>query len=404
MSRSDFSKNSSAFFGYRKLCLNNIIDLIRINAAKTILGSGSFVTDVEDYEKSLRLGFTIGECQGNQQLRKTARKYTKNCPDIFLPEIIRKAGEVYEKNFRILQIKRLGHALNLNSCHFFLKDGTRIHYDGFNESFTLPMLASSVVKFSQQNNSVISKKEGAWIANMLIGSTSHDSYTGKDAANLCDWIRDANNKQVISISSGYDWHAIHLFFFRGFVIYCNRGYGCGINPGISVTFMPERDYIDDDIVVSLIKRHALIRSEWENRFNFSSLSKALHLLPVYYLIQKEQKIGNCTYISAKCGVRVLMALNYLINKFGDKAIPKTSDVWENAFSQTERKYKAFSSFDKVIVVEDLLNDAKYLVQEESSILSKERFRDIFYKVEQKMSYKKQRYKTVLPRFAGLLKV
>jgi len=368
--------------------------------AQKILTAGGFVQMPEDMEKPRDKGYFIGEAQGNPMLRHAARMFTGQYPEALSPDVLRRVGSVHRRNFRIIQLKRVGHVLSL-SGNVKLKDGTSFHFNGFSESFTLPMVASSVKEYSLQPGSKISPLKGKWIADHINNSASHDIYIKGTARYLRNLIRDPNYHGVVTISSGHEWHGTHIFFFRGYLIFCNRGGGCGNFPGIRVFRVPNRWLITSDIISGLIRRHAVNGAQWREKYNIPALMTKLGLKQVYYLKQRAQTTGNCTYVSTKCAVRALLALTHLIDQCGPKTIPSQYECWARAFDETKEQYKEWSRFDKNHVLEDFMKDIKFLEEEKSSLVSRKEFARIFRKVKTKISLKPEKYELLAQFFSDL---
>jgi hypothetical protein len=290
------------------------------------------------------------------------------------------------------------------SDHIRQKDGTSFHLNGFSEAFTLPMIASSVGEYSRQNDSKISEYEGSWISQLLNNTASHDSYEAGYEHFLHELITDPENRNIITIASGYDWHATHLFYWRGFLIYCNRGAGSGSEPGIQVYRVPDSKRITPDLIKGLIRRHEITTELWNEKYSIGALVLALGLEKVVHLKQKNQKTGNCTYITTKCAVRALLAIGALAEQYGNGLLPNDKGIWIKAFDQTRDKYKHWGLFDKNLVVNDLLKDRVYLDRWEDKMISQTEFRKIFRMVKEKVLAKRDHFPEAAQTLTGLQQI
>ncbi len=371
-----------------------------IQAGILFLQSGEFQLVPEDYVKRKgKRGFSICQEQGSPALRRAARLFAKDQPAFFRPSILRKIRRFHERNFRILQLKRLGHALNLDGL-LSLSDGTHTQYNGFSEAFSIPMLASSVQEYASRKESRISEKAGSWIAAILNNTSSSDLHTSGEGKELLDKMLDPNCPDPISISSGYDWHSTQLFIFRKHLIYCNRGAGSDPWPGVAVFRIPDIAKFTPGLIDALINRHSVGYHDWRQNLSLTSLTETLGLEFVYWHKQNSQKTGNCTYTSAKSGIRALLAIRFLIDKCGGRPEVFSSLEWENAFNQTRAEYQDWNDFDKNLVILDALNDASPIA--DSGFVPREQLQGVFESIQKIITQKSVRHLPVASKVSQAL--
>ncbi len=367
-------------------------------AARKILSAGAFEPMQEDFSESLDSGVTICQAQGTPSIRRAALLGFQRIPFALSPESLRFASDGLEKNFRILQLKRLGHALNL-APEVVLTENTKFLLRGFSESFTIPMITSSVLEYANQEGSLLNPDDAAWISALMQGAASNDCYRHKIPRMIGKEVKNPECKEVFAISSGYNWHVTHLFFFRGYLIYCNRGYGCGGQPGIAVYRIRNRHKVTWTLLSNLIQRHIIRKDVWDQKYSLSALINTLNLEFVYHLKQKEQVVGNCTYVSTKSAVRAALALKWIVKETGDADPAADSSFWERAFSETKESYKGWNFFDKNLVIKDFVLDLLKVQELPYKMLSPAEAQKIAGLISEKVKKKLQRYREVAHYFA-----
>src|SRR5262249_35875131 len=101
----------------------------------------AFAKDTSDTDS---YGQTISEAQGTRIFCKKVVSLTSKYPNALAPYYLRDQQMKNPDLFRILQLKRLGHAFNLGTdCLYNFQKGIVMTLEGFNDTFTLPMLTSS---------------------------------------------------------------------------------------------------------------------------------------------------------------------------------------------------------------------------------------------------------------------
>src|SRR5262249_34590940 len=136
-------------------------------AAKILFLGKNFEKDTNDY--STKQGY-IGEVQGHRDLRLRARRVNV---DVFHPSNLQAKKDLNPKFYFHLIAKRLAHSFGLK--------GMELGFDleGFNEAYSIPMLASILKHFRPSKE--FGQEDMEWVAerlkNALMGEeTSKESF------------------------------------------------------------------------------------------------------------------------------------------------------------------------------------------------------------------------------------
>ncbi len=309
------------------------------------------------------VGKYVGNVQGHHEFRREVSQMTQEDFHILSPEAIRKNREVNPNLSLILTIKRLGHALSLDQ-EIILEDNTSVDLIGFNEVFTIPMLAESFEKFAKQRPDLISEDMLKWVLENFTQSTRSDNISEEDIHAYMKKLKDPNFEGPLCVSSGYDWHLNFTIFYRNFVFCMNRGAnpfelrveGFPVEdlsgPGISL-FRTDKPFdLSEKTTRKLFKRMNVRRFE---ALKAHEIQEELGLQFLDTRRSKKQKAGNCTYVSSKLAVQTLIALYVLRNH--EKI---TTPDFDQAFDSAKKIYKEWVNFDRNYVVKDLREEISAL--------------------------------------------
>ena len=232
-------------------------------------------------------------------------------------------------------------------------------YEGFSEDFTIPMIASSLLR-AEKELGVDGKFRFA--GEELNRSLSQEWMPENKIRESLEIIHNIQSDEIVSLSSGYDWHGTHVIFFKGHLLYCNKGaFGKG---GINVYKIPDPKKVTKQHLINLIQRQKF------SNMNFLSEEKLISELKLQHVIKirlKDQRVGNCTYVNTRAGARALMAIHSIL--MFQK--PLSYAVWRDAFDDTREDYKKFFQLDRDMLLEDLLGDVRKHEDNFSPILTKD---------------------------------
>ncbi len=304
----------------------------------------------------------LEEAQGSQDLRKRVRFLN---PMIFYPPALTRFKEVNPPLYKVFLIKRFAHALALSDT--ILKVGSqKIGYEAFSESFTLPMLASTIKVMEPKKN--LSREDLDWIFETLKTAQIVDRMDETDYVRLSHQLQESNYKETVLCGSGYDWHFPGWIVYGDFIIYCNRGSKkTYYRDEITVYFLEksQRKKMTPDILKKIINR---FQSTSSNYFTQKNIEEFFHLCQIFSYKMKRQTAGNCTYATSKALIFVLMTIRYLmINHPGKIHFDTAKKVWGQAFRHQIRSYKTFTKTDRTIVVSHLIHETDEFLKNPSSI-------------------------------------
>lgn len=304
---------------------------------------------------------SIGAIQGHEKFRAEVAKITKQDTHALSPKAIRENREINPELSLKLTAKRLGHALSLNG-QVFLEDGDSVNFEGFSETFTLPMLADSFEKFSQENPHLVSQDMAKWVLEHFTNVTRSDAITDQEIANYREQLKNKNFEGPLCVSTGHDWHLINLIFYRHFVFSMNRGgdpfelqfegENLGKLDGINIFTADKAFDLSAPTAAKIFKRMSVQRHQ-SAKTNVIQKELDLQFFDVKH--SKSQKVGNCTYVNTKLVILTLLALYSL--KDNEKII--TPDL-DRAFNEANKIYKEWVKFDRNYVVKDLVEEVKSL--------------------------------------------
>ncbi len=116
-----------------------------------------------------------------------------------------------------------------------------------------------------------------------------------------------------------------------FLLLSNRGEGSGQNPGIAIYEITEQEKLKE--LIELLKE----RSQKTKSFLIDEIQNSKFLKKVSFLKHKDQKMGNCAWLSPKTNVRAVMLAAYLA----------AGETLEDASKASFQLYKQWALFDRV---------------------------------------------------------
>jgi len=326
-----------------------------IDRTRTILTSGDFKQDTAGSEL---YGLKVCEAQGSKELRQSARLLTLHEPEVLSPENLKLAQDANRTNYLFLKFKRLGHAFSMRTETPFARE--KFSYEGFSEDFTIPMICCTLLRGNFQ-----------FASDILSRSFSNEWARAEDLEEALKTIHDPTSNKVVSIASGYDWHETHVFFFKGHLLYINKG---SFNKkGINIYRIPDLSKVTLDHLSALSERQKYTRETYlsEDKLILELGLQHVHLVPL-----KNQKVGNCTYVSTKNAARALMAILTLL----ETPNPSSRD-WVTAFNKIKSQYKEFVRLDRKILIDDLIDDLAQGEADFQYFSKTELFTDIFSRLK-----------------------
>lgn len=290
--------------------------------------------------------YNYGEVQGSLSLRTAAAKVAQNQPSMMDPSELRKLQELDEKLFRILQFKRIGHAFALKG-DIALPEG-EVALVGFSETYTIPMIAASFKQFIEtQDLSDWTDEDTSQIMAVFRNMLFEETMTPEELTAKVELINKKDKENMAAFAMGYLWHVTVGAFVDDFFICANRGNGA-LAYGVEIFKAPSSPVYTSNDIAQLTNRHTLIDGETLSIYNHFQTRGWQRLEP---LKMSSQKVGNCGYTSAKGLLRSLLSWRYYC-KSKDAAHPL-------AFAEkTKALYKAWSQFDRELVLKDFLLDVK----------------------------------------------
>lgn len=295
---------------------------------------------------------TISQKQGSIRLREKVVKVMETihpCGGLSLQSL--RDCKQYNKNlFSILHQKRVSHALSINGKGILPSDD-EFDLNGFNDTFTIPMLASSLFSFATKYPEEQEKAlaVGTILTNALFNDRSNDIKIKKG-------LKDLNLGIPLMIGSGWDWHVSCVTFMKGekedeyYVIVCNRGGNCNSGKSIAGWNAYSIKNVDAFLIKDLASRMSHTIYDY---ISSEKLEKVYRAKFIYQHKMKDQTTCNCSYISVKANISFLMQAFELTSGFKLRLTDEmfTKLQW---LKLEDRSYKSFSYEDRHDVLLDYL--------------------------------------------------
>lgn len=204
-------------------------------------------------------------------------------------------------------------------------DQTKVELEGATASYMMETLSAYVDEFFKSIDSTVIFKDQEVIKEALKTAfpLSSDSL---------EYIAKINAKKPVVILAGTDDHAVSMVIHNEKLIVCNRGYQKTTHS--SEFYSLPISKVDEELINDLIATYPDMKP-------FNEMIADLGLLPLkeYSFSQSNQKVGNCTWASAKAAFLILLIF-YTNNRETAKEI-----------------YKKFTSFAREKILHDYLKDS-----------------------------------------------
>lgn len=319
-----------------------------------ILNTPGFIKDAKrDAGHPLRNGETVSEVQGCQELCQKVVEVTSKYPHALSLYNLRNQREINIPLSDRIRQKWACHVFNL--MNFSLLNGQFVTLEGFNESFTLPMLQVVFMDFARENPDLISDSLKTKISQPFASAIWNDNATDEKIKEACRKIKDPNCDEFILVGSGYDWHLTIFIFFKGYIFYCDRGAqiykknGSGM-AGWNVFKIGNLENMTPELLEQLVRRMSYSA---DNCLSINKLIAELQATWMFWGKMCSQKIGNCTFANGKGALSCLFTiLEYEKNNdFKEFNV----DTFKKAFeSATKFLYKPFMLYTTRMACEDTL--------------------------------------------------
>jgi hypothetical protein len=352
------------------------IDLEIAKRTADILSSDGFVKDpARDLNYGLKTDQTVSQVQGSIAFCKKVVHHTTQTPSVLSPHYLRSQRHINEKNYQILRCKRLGHVLNLGYITGIKNHS--IHLEGFSETFTVPMLTDMWDQFALTRKDLVTQKLYDQVRTPLIHILSHDNADEAMMERTYQCIHAKGFHTVPAlVSSGWVWHSTEMIFYRNcegtFLFYGNRGDDCEDKPGIMILKIAQQDKITREFLKRVISRLSV---DYDQYTNLEKIKKELDAHVVGHISMRVQKVGNCTYSSAKAGIFALVLIALSGNNTNTNLIisgrKRLSFMHPDTVIKGREIYKAFTRFDKEAILKDFLLDIKESNSEKNCSIDRE---------------------------------
>lgn len=326
-------------------------------AARSILKTKGFSSDEGDtiYREN-----SVGCCQGSKEMRLKAAEQTKIAPEALEFSELRKHKHINLQTYLIFTFKRFAHTFGLAGKHTIL--GAEVSLEGFNEIFTIPLVAASFKRFDAGRRETL-EFSSERVIQQLLNTTFSDTTSDEDIRTITAKIKDPNFKGPISIGSGDDWHYTTVIFYRDYLINCNRS-----EAHINI-YKIDREKVTEEMIRTLAKRYDLKRAELDLQDSVVALindkngirdkdASKFHALA--FKTMKLPKVGSCTYNNAKSGLLGLMAVDYLSSNYNldNISVDQAATLWDEALKKVYPIYKEWTFYTREEVLDEFLFDAK----------------------------------------------
>lgn len=257
-------------------------------------------------------------------------------------------GEIRIKN------KRSNSFLKFIEQKIFGIDSRKVKLEGFDRIKAHGKVADSMESFlcaKRGGKENLSEKE-KMLLEALHKSVRYDESTLKAR----EILNDIKSGKPVTIPTGWQGHAVEVTIYNGLLCYSNRGdHGEGFQPGLHV-YQINPDQIDLKFIKKLLvtssytpniytifhrKKEAKDRLKWFEHGMIKELG-AVHLTTIS---KPPQRVGNCSFASAKCGAE---ALELLLN-FAKPGISRKA-------KKHAIEYEYFVKKEQFAFFMDLLND------------------------------------------------
>lgn len=309
--------------------------------------------NTEDARAKSTAGLTLTEEHGSRSLREIVVKILEN-PDgfnAFSPKALRTHRHLNQDLFLTFLCKRVAHVFSLMG-ELELPGKKKLNLESFNETFTMPMLTSSLLSFALELINKSEQRKALLLVDILRKALFHDR---NDDAKLEAALKDFQNGLPIVMGGGFDWHSTQCILFQDYFIYCNRGWDskCGSEgDGWNVFKIGNKEKINAEWIKKITNRLAYEETDYPS---CKKLIEELDAQFIYRHPMKGQRVGNCTYTSFKALISALMVLVEISDDFKNKV---SADAFKSSSTGGKKFYTSFSNADRRLVLSDLLKELK----------------------------------------------
>lgn len=274
----------------------------------------------------------------------------------------------------IVKRKRLAHVHGIGGSTEIKSEEVYLEGNIFKDSMNLA--ADYLKKFLAGNQNAKAVENITNATNSALPAESNKALIEANVKTAFDNIK--NNLPVVLLSGTID-HAVSIVIHQGKVIVCNTGEGSeGIeNSGKRNTgVVYELGQLDDLQLQNLLTKLLTLSSnipEFKTMIQQSGLSRGLGS-EITRIMQKGQKVGNCTFASSKTAIYALFVLEYgpeqgfkLHKEFGKFIKEESLKEYKSYHTDNHGQLDALYDYDLVMQIETKLFEKK--VREVDRIIS-----------------------------------
>lgn len=244
-------------------------------------------------------------------------------------------------------------------------------YGGFDAIVAFSFLLSQLEGSAGQAMR-LDEQDRDWIIKALRSCIFVESTTEAYWGPLSLRIRE-ESETVWVFATGHKNHQTYVVIWSHFLFLCNRGEDRrdtskqSAKKGVTVYKSPNRQVFTEESIRAMVERHQFTSNCWpDSRW----LEEKFHLSRQMHISMAQQKMGNCTWVSAKTLLRTLLAIRFSSNVTMDQAFFNTKLCYKRAMDQvrmtveTEIAYEASHSRDSYVrevsgkLLDEILNRVK----------------------------------------------
>lgn len=287
-----------------------------------------------------------------EALRGQAASIGKERPQALSPAALKAQRNVDLEQYIAFELKRFGHVQEIKGF-VPLPSGKQLKLEGFFDVFTAPMVMSSFKQFAESTNMFMDEMKR--ILTHFTSIMYCDYISRKDVTDIVAVMQAPDFTGPLIISHGFDIHCAVTIFYRGFLIYCDRG-SDKIEHGIYVMRTPNPELITEDFLWEGIKKEDIKEKDYDI---IAKLVSELNAEVVYHDQMPSQNVGNCSYATMEALLKALMAIDNIEQAF-EKTKSKTlgASDWLAAFRHIHPKFETWVDFDKKMVFDEFVEEVQ----------------------------------------------
>jgi hypothetical protein len=226
---------------------------------------------------------------------KTPFMIAQICERDTLLNILKPYDQDFSKKF--LNIKLLGHRFSLKGKL----------YEGAHKLFTTKSLSNSIEKFSNTNNKFLDVQ-------LLLQECAASLRNFSKNFSVQECCEQYNKGKFLNLATTWHeganlGHATHLVLYKGLLAKCNRGSrSSSFKSGIHIYRIHQPEKLQEAL-------EAYNKTEETSRQQFfeREIDQMLEADYLYCFSLKDQKTGNCTWVSAKASLWAMLLLKKIAN-------------------------------------------------------------------------------------------